>query len=237
VSFGSSGTSLPSTAMASSDVGEPNIESRNLIKAGSDEEKIPNNPFAFTPKQLTKLHDPKDLNVLRGLGGMYGLAYGLRTDVKTGLSPDEDMLEGQISLQDVYHAVETRRKEDVKNGVGNPPPEAHTKSTAPGPSQGGEPSRRDSVGRKFSLGSRLPTNASTKESDAPKRFSDRVRVFAENRIPSRPPKSILQLMWLALHDKTLVSTLTCSQLILDSPEHCSRRFPCTWHLSKSPAWS
>ena len=203
--------------MASSDVGEPNVESRNLIKAGSDDDQIPNNPFAFAPKQLTKLHDPKDLNVLRGFGGMYGLAYGLRTDVKAGLSPDEDLLEGQVSLQDVFHAVETRRKQDVKNGVETPSPEAHTKNITPIPSQREEPSRSDSGRRKSSLASILPTNTSTKESAPPKRFSDRISVFSENRIPSRKPKTLFQLMWLALHDKTLVSTLIWSQLILDSP--------------------
>ena len=35
-------------------------------------------------------------------------------------------------------------------------------------------------------------------------FRDRQRVFGENKIPIRPPKNILQLMWIALHDKVLV---------------------------------
>ena len=36
------------------------------------------------------------------------------------------------------------------------------------------------------------------------RFRDRRRVYGENRIPVRPQKSILELMWIALHDKVLV---------------------------------
>jgi hypothetical protein len=38
-----------------------------------------------------------------------------------------------------------------------------------------------------------------------KRFTDRRRIFGENRIPVRPPKNIFQLMWIALHDKVIVT--------------------------------
>src|SRR6266496_6386462 len=75
-SSGSSGTSAwtpsPSSAMASSDIGEEKGEHRDLLKP--DEAEIQDNPFAFVPKQLAKLHDPKDLNVLRQMGGLDGLA-------------------------------------------------------------------------------------------------------------------------------------------------------------------
>src|SRR5271170_7420326 len=56
-SFGSSGTSgwtpSPSSALASSDIGEDKSEERDLLK--TDEPEIPDNPFAFVPKQLSKL--------------------------------------------------------------------------------------------------------------------------------------------------------------------------------------
>ena len=120
-SFGSSGTSAwtpsPSSGLASSDIGDNKSDIRALIKSEPDDPEIPNNPFAFTPKQMTKLHDPKDLNILRAMGGLDGLVYGLRTDVKTGLSPDEDKLQGNITLQDVWHELETRKKDKVQQSI------------------------------------------------------------------------------------------------------------------------
>ena len=118
-SFPSSGTSAgtpsPSSALASSDIGEEKSEQRNLIKL--DEPEIQNNPFAFTPRSLAKLHDPKDLNVLRDMGGLEGLTLGLRTVLATGLSPDEDQLDGRITLQDIWHEIETRRKQQMQRGI------------------------------------------------------------------------------------------------------------------------
>ena len=49
-------------------------------------------PFAFTPNELATLHDPKDLSVLRKMGGINGLVEGLRTDAINGLCPLEGML-------------------------------------------------------------------------------------------------------------------------------------------------
>lgn len=60
--------------------------------------EIADNPFAFSPKQLAKLHDPKDLNILRAMGGIDGLVSGLRTDVEEGLSSDEDPLAEKVTL-------------------------------------------------------------------------------------------------------------------------------------------
>jgi P-type Ca2+ transporter type 2C len=217
-SYGSSTSTSgdsPSTGMVSSDIGDSKGDKRELLKTQAEEDQIPNNPFAFTPKQLAKLHDPKDLDVLRAMGGLRGLEIGLRTDVREGLSPDEDKLEGQITLADIWHALESRKKEDVKNGY-------QTEKLAEGKDGDGkevdlvlpeEPAeklpRSDTGGRKSSLGSRRPTAASTRTASGhPHRFSDRIKVFSENRIPERKPKNIFQLMWMALHDKILVCRVT-----------------------------
>src|SRR5271170_2563744 len=212
-SFGSSGTSSsftpsPSTGLASSDIGEPHVESRDLLK--TEEPEISDNPFAFTPNQLAKLHDPKDLNVLRQMGGLDGLVFGLQTDCHTGLSPDEDHVERHITLQDVWYELETRRKAQMQEGIDKKKEmdvkksesEEHDEdfyNTAKRLESGG------SARRKISLGQRRPTIGSIKSHAAPsKGFSDRKRVFQENRIPARKPKNIFQLMWMALHDKILV---------------------------------
>jgi Ca2+-transporting ATPase len=140
-----------------------------------------------------KLHDPKDLDSLRAMGGLAGLVSGLRTNLQSGLSPDEDKLEGHVTWQDAWQ--ETRRKEDNTKELND------TKASEELELQ--KKARRVSVGgRKASIGSarfRLNTKAVPL-----KGFSDRTRIFSDNRIPARRPKSIFQLMWMALHDKILV---------------------------------
>jgi Ca2+-transporting ATPase len=49
------------------------------------------------------------------------------------------------------------------------------------------------------------THAATEPSSPVKEaFSDRKRVFSDNRLPVRPPKSIFQLAWMAYNDKVLI---------------------------------
>lgn len=211
-SFGSTGTSSyftpsPSSALASSDIGEPQIENRDLLK--TEESEITDNPFAFTPKQLAKLHDPKDLNVLRQMGGLDGLVFGLQTDCHTGPSPDEDHVVRHVTLQDVWHELETRRKTQMQEGIDKREMDAK-KNESEGHDEAfdDKPDRHESGGsakRKMSLATRRPTMTSIRSQAPPsKGFSDRKRIFQENRIPARKPKNIFQLMWMALHDKILV---------------------------------
>ena len=216
-SFGSSESTSggsPSTGLVSSDIGDPMGDKRDLLKKEAEEEQIPDNPFAFTPKQLAKLHDPKDLDVLRAMGGLRGLEIGLRTNIEEGLSPDEDTLEGQVTLADVWHKIERQKKEKVKNGYNleksKDPKEAEGEEInvlLPRQSQG-DVRRADTGGRKSSTASKRPTLAALRSNASqPQHFSDRIRVFSENRIPEKKPKNIFQLMWMALHDKILVHTL------------------------------
>ncbi|KAI5369853.1 Putative P-type ATPase, HAD superfamily, P-type ATPase, transmembrane domain superfamily [Septoria linicola] len=62
-----------------------------------------NNPFAFTPGHMSKLLNPKSLGAFHALGGLVGLEKGLRTDRKSGLSVDEDHLQGSVSFEDATH--------------------------------------------------------------------------------------------------------------------------------------
>lgn len=59
-----------------------------------------NNPFAFTPGQLGKMFNPKSLGAFHALGGLTGLEKGLRTSCQSGLSSDEQQLDGAISFED-----------------------------------------------------------------------------------------------------------------------------------------
>ncbi|OAA46472.1 ATPase, P-type, calcium-transporting, PMCA-type [Beauveria brongniartii RCEF 3172] len=63
--------------------------------------EVDNNPFAYTPGQLNKMFNPKSLTAFYQLGGLGGLEKGLRTDRKSGLSPDETHLPGHISFDQV----------------------------------------------------------------------------------------------------------------------------------------
>lgn len=60
-----------------------------------------NNKFAFSPGQLSKLFNPKSLNAFYALGGLTGLERGLHTDVKSGLSGDEDTIDGAVTFEEV----------------------------------------------------------------------------------------------------------------------------------------
>jgi Ca2+-transporting ATPase len=244
-SVGSTGTSpntpTPSSGLASSDYGEEKIEQRKLLKPVESE--IENNPFAFGPAQLAKLHDPKDLNVLRQMGGLEGLALGLRTDIATGLSKDEDHLTGQVKIQDIWHELETRRKQRTQDGI-NEKLEDGNKDSNDGNVQGEEDDdktnkvkRSDSSTSKriSSLGSRRLTISSIGTHTSPSTsFSDRKKIFSENRIPARKPKNIFQLMWMALHDKILVRPFKLLKLILDTFEYCSSSITCPGILSEFP---
>lgn len=211
-SFGSSGTSVtsvwtspsPSSAIATSVIENDRSAQGELFKLDKEEE-IPDNPFAFTPKQLSKLHDPKDLNVLRSMGGLEGLVYGLRTNVQTGLSADEDQLHGKRTHQDVLHELEMRKKQRLQEDIDKK--SAEDSSSQQNEDEKGDLRRKDSIAsvkRKRSLSSRRGTMSSVKSQVPSGGFSDRKRIFSGNRIPVRKPKSIFQLMWMALHDKILV---------------------------------
>ncbi|KAK1960908.1 calcium-translocating P-type ATPase [Colletotrichum sublineola] len=66
--------------------------------------RVDNNPFAFTPGQVSKLINPKSLDAFVALGGLVGLEKGLRTDRRAGLSLDESKLDGAVSFDEAVAA-------------------------------------------------------------------------------------------------------------------------------------
>ncbi|KAK9793133.1 putative Calcium-transporting ATPase [Seiridium cardinale] len=65
--------------------------------------EVENNPFAFSPGQLSKMFNPKSLAAYYALGGLKGIEKGLRSNRDSGLSVDEKKLEGSVSFEDVTH--------------------------------------------------------------------------------------------------------------------------------------
>ncbi|OQO13007.1 hypothetical protein B0A48_02471 [Cryoendolithus antarcticus] len=61
---------------------------------------VKENKFAFSPGQLNKLLNPKSLAAYSALGGLRGIERGLRTNVETGLSVDENVLDGTVTFED-----------------------------------------------------------------------------------------------------------------------------------------
>jgi Ca2+-transporting ATPase len=59
------------------------------------------NKFAFSLDQLNKLLNPKNFSAFGALGGLSGLEKGLRTDVRSGLSMDETLLDGTATFDEV----------------------------------------------------------------------------------------------------------------------------------------
>lgn len=143
------------------------------------------NPFQYTPEQLAKLHDPKDLKALDDLGGIEGLAFGLRTRLEDGLSPDEDT----ITLRNVNEVTTVKGKERENSKL--------SKATTMRPTD-----TIPKLGETYSVARRISTFLPHHEESEP--FKDRRRIFGSNTIPPRKPKTILYLMWAALHDKILV---------------------------------
>jgi P-type Ca2+ transporter type 2C len=185
------------------DVEDDRLDYGELLKIDQEKDGILSNPFAFVPTQLARLHDPKDLNVLRAMGGLNGLVYGLQTDHDDGLGTEDNLR--PVTLDDVWNRFTNRqdgvpecdevqdRREDQALPDDITPIEI--------------PRRKDSEGTKHTLtiGSRRGTLSSLRtQPPFVKEYSDRRRVFGENRLPVRKPKNIFRLMWMALHDKILV---------------------------------
>ncbi|KAJ1324930.1 putative calcium P-type ATPase [Microdochium nivale] len=129
---------------------------------------VENNPFAFSPGELTKMFNPKSLAAFHKLGGLVGIEKGLRSNRESGLSPDERKLHGTVS----FEQATARSSED----------------------------KTDEAGK--SLGDINVHSAGPDGADEP--FSDRIRVYRDNRLPEKKGKSFLQLVWITYNDKVLI---------------------------------
>ncbi|KAL2161063.1 hypothetical protein VTH06DRAFT_8776 [Thermothelomyces fergusii] len=147
---------------------------------------VPDNRFAFSPGQLSKLLNPKSLDAFYALGGLAGLEKGLRTDRHAGLSIDEGALDGAVRFEDVAPRGVPRY-----GCYGDVLPVAVR--TAGDANKAGSGSASASA----------PASSSPAH-HAPGQFADRRRVFGDNRLPEKKPKSLLELAWIAYNDKVLI---------------------------------
>ncbi|KAF8474666.1 hypothetical protein BDZ91DRAFT_770099 [Kalaharituber pfeilii] len=100
-------------------------DDQDPLKPISGQEKefdVEDNKFAFTPGQLGKLLNPKSHDAFRALGGLEGLERGLRTNRTTGLSLDEDLLDGVITFDEAVNGTSISAPADRST----PPPTGHS---------------------------------------------------------------------------------------------------------------
>jgi Ca2+-transporting ATPase len=140
-----------------------------------DDFNVEDNKFAFSTGQLNKLINPKSLAAFYALGGLAGLEKGLRTDRRSGLSKDEQLLDGTVTLEEAVDAS------------GKPPATEEASSRTP-----------------LARASTTATTNSQRRRTAATGFADRKRIYNDNRLPVKKGKSLLQIMWITYNDKVLI---------------------------------
>lgn len=99
-----------STAQASENI--INDEDALAADPGTEADfNVPDNRFAFSPGQLSKLLNPKSYAAFHALGGLRGTEKGLRTDRLAGLSIDEKRLDGSVSFSEAISASKDNAKD------------------------------------------------------------------------------------------------------------------------------
>ncbi|KAG2017681.1 calcium-transporting ATPase [Coprinopsis cinerea AmutBmut pab1-1] len=144
-------------------------------------------PFPFKPFQLAHMLDPKNLDTLVSFGGPAGLISGLGTDADRGLSTHPDFTSNpaaSASKQSLGAGAGTAQRHDSEAL------EAVPAITLTAPSG--------------AVSSPSPSEGPTKAQPVVATYDDRRRVYGSNILPTRPSKTLLQLMWLALKDKVLI---------------------------------
>ncbi|EOO03676.1 putative calcium-translocating p-type atpase protein [Phaeoacremonium minimum UCRPA7] len=98
-----------------------------------DDFVVDNNPFAFSPGQLTKMFNPKSLSAFYRLGGLAGLEKGLQSDRNAGLSLDEVRVPRHVSFEE---ATGAKSEKVITEGVEAPQSPATRTQSQPQPAGG-----------------------------------------------------------------------------------------------------
>ncbi|SPO05168.1 related to calcium P-type ATPase [Cephalotrichum gorgonifer] len=93
--------------------GPPTVPSDISDDNGKDDPTVACNPFAFTPSKLHALVTRKAVAALDAVGGVRGLAAGLRTDLDGGLGLDEDLLDGTVALSEAIASSRENRPANI----------------------------------------------------------------------------------------------------------------------------
>lgn len=135
-------------------------------RTDEENDEVANSPFAFSPRQLNKILNPKSLAAYRALGGLRGLERGLHTDVVAGLSVDEVSISEKISFEEATQCAKTTK-----------PPDA---------------------------GTVIAQDVMVTDHEVKGQYHDRIRIFKDNRLPTKKSLSIWKLFWNAFNDRVLI---------------------------------
>lgn len=86
-----------------------------------DDFEVEDNPFAFSPGELSKMFNPKSLSAFYKMGGLAGLEKGLRSDRAAGLGIDENHLDGRITFEEAAGAGKAKAKGEGLDSTSRPP--------------------------------------------------------------------------------------------------------------------
>jgi Ca2+-transporting ATPase len=107
-------TSDVSTFVGDADANQLRRELRDEVDANGER-----NPFAFVPKQLNRLLNPKSLPAFQALGGVHGIAAGLQSDLLAGLSVDETTVLRHISFDEATGGQPASKEKDISRPIGD----------------------------------------------------------------------------------------------------------------------
>lgn len=136
---GSRSVSSQSDSVTDNGPARPTCDNRHIMndadalkpdKGREDEFVVENNPFAYSPGQLTRMFNPKSLSAFYKLGGLRGIEKGLRSDRTAGLSVDERCLSGKVSFDE---ATGNGPSKLSKEGIASPDTPVTRTATAPQP--------------------------------------------------------------------------------------------------------
>ena len=144
-------------------------------------------PFSFRPYQLAHMLGSKSFLTLESLGGTQGLLRGLGTRANAGLSAN--------ALATNSGAVEHHNQAVAAEKASAAAEKKVGKGAGPGGSQ------RHDRGDEAKV---YPDVKTDEEAAINGSVDDRRRVYGPNILPTRPSKTLLQLMWMALKDKVLI---------------------------------
>ena len=193
--------------------GDDEPEERPVLDLTQDEHIDPG-VFPVKPYKLASLVDPKNLDLLKQLGGARGVLKSLGTSSKRGLGKDALRHADGASPPHPSSSKDGRPGAGGEVGAGTGASQRHDRQpetaasevpklvlTAPGDEDGGG----------VSIGDSGSDPDPDDDEDGPTYHADleeRRRVFGANVLPTRKTKTLLQLMWLALKDKVLVRSLS-----------------------------
>ncbi|ETS84156.1 hypothetical protein PFICI_02181 [Pestalotiopsis fici W106-1] len=93
--------------------------SSSRIECRRSGEMVENNPFAFSPAQLSKIFGPKGMSAFHALGGLRGIEAGLQTHRNSALSIDENNF-GRSSFEEASNLPFSKSRADDPNQPNEP---------------------------------------------------------------------------------------------------------------------